>query len=200
MPKKVDDFLLKEYETARDLTFEVDELRNKLSTFYAGFATVAFAGLGLFVKSGPTTSDVIVQLGWTLPVILVVLGCTGALLIIALAKLRSVQLEHFRIMNNFREYFIEKDVELWNVVELSRTTLPKPGWKSGSFMWVAMVITLSATVCGSAAFAASKLLFVDCAKWPIAFVACLLVWLVEYRLYFTNATEPSRRVYTESPF
>ena len=152
MPADVSDFLLKEYDAAKELTFEIDELRNKISTFYATLATLAVAALGLFVKSGDKPAHE--QLGYTLPVVMLAVGAMGFLVIRALARLRAVQLEHFRIMNNIREHFLAdaEELELQSVVELSSETLPTPNRRSGSYMWVAMVILVSAVFIASSTY------------------------------------------------
>lgn len=195
-------FLLKEYDSANELTFAVDELRNKISTFYGAFVTITFAGLGLFVKSGDQQQTASQQLGASLPILTFTLGVIGLFVVRALGRMRAAQLEHFRIINNIREYFLKADAALWSAVELSRETLPgRPTRKSGSYMWAAMVIFLSAALLGCAVFQtlAAWDQFCTAANYVLSIVAFLLAFAIEDRLYLDAAQPPPRKIYTKAP-
>jgi hypothetical protein len=65
-----------------------------------------------------------------------------------LAMLRRVQIEHFGIIDNIREYFCNKDYSLWNVVKLSKETRPTPNRGSGTYIWLLVIIMVNSFVLG----------------------------------------------------
>ena len=128
-------FLFEEYRAAKELTFHVDGLRAKVTSYFIALAGLLFSAVDRDDNEGLIRWDVtLTSLG---------LAVLGVLVVLIVARLRRVQLESFRIMNNVREHFLGGDVELWNVVELSRRTLPKPRRWSGSHFWVASVQVVS---------------------------------------------------------
>lgn len=179
-------FLRLEYESARELTFHVDVLRGRLT--------------GLFVTVSGVVATVISLLSRdqrkplyhaAIGVILIALAVLGALIVLIVAKLRSVQLEHFRIMNNIRTYFLKTDLEAWNVVELSGATLPGPTHRSGSYFWV-----LTDMLASLFSLAAGLLILISgsCRWWITGAVA--VFWLVGLdRAYFALAQPPKRHEY-----
>jgi len=195
------EFLMKEYETARELTFHVDELRARLTSYFITLAGVAVAGLSLLLRSAEAGEDQ--QLRVLVVVALAALTTVGFVIVLIIGRLRAVQLEHFRIMNNVREYFLQHDVLLWNVVELSRTSLPKkPRRSSGSYFWVAAIELLGATAAGIALHVTLyRELGVFSCWWSAGFGAGLAVaYLVAAdRMYMRLAKPPDRPDYDTSP-
>src|SRR5688500_4022706 len=55
------DFLLKEYETARELTFHVDDLRARLTSYFVALSGGAIAGLSLLFGSAGSDTDSVVR-------------------------------------------------------------------------------------------------------------------------------------------
>ena len=53
---KQDEFLIKEYESATQLTYHIDNLRNNLTSFYLVFAGAAAAGVAILVKGEAKSS------------------------------------------------------------------------------------------------------------------------------------------------
>jgi len=140
-----DEFLLKEYESATELTNHIDELRNKLTGFYLTFAGVAVAGVAILIKD-EAKSKVFDRVDGVIAILLLVVALTGWIVVLGLARLRRVQIEYFGIINSIREHFLGEDYDLWNVVKVSRQTLPVPNKYSGSYMWLLLVILSSSSL------------------------------------------------------
>ena len=135
-------FLFEEYRAAKELTFHVDGLRAKVTSYFIALAGLALTALSvLFSAVDRKENEGLIR--WDVTLTSLGLAVLGVLVVLIVARLRRVQLESFRIMNNVREHFLGGDVELWNVVELSRRTLPKPRRWSGSHFWVASVQIVS---------------------------------------------------------
>jgi len=148
---KEEQFIMKEFENAATLTFHIDNLRNTLTGFFLTFAGLAAAGLAFLLK-GEASFDLGLPLPALIAGLLAFLGVLGLAAIKILAKLRGVQLEHFRIMNNVRKHFLGDNHALWNVVQLSDKTLPKPNRGSGTYYWLVMIMLVTALLFASAAF------------------------------------------------
>lgn len=140
-----DQFLLKEYDSAAQLTNHIDELRNKLTTLYLTFAGVAVAAVAILIK-GETKSTVFDKVEGMVAALLFVVALIGWIVVLGLSRLRRVQIEYFRIINNIREHFLGSDYELWNRVQVSRRTLPTPNRRSGTYMWLLLVILSSSSL------------------------------------------------------
>jgi hypothetical protein len=108
-------------------------------------------------------------------------------------------------MNNVREHFLGDDPLLWNVVELSRATLPVPNRSSGTFMWLSMILVVSALSTGLGLY-----IFVhdvihgasDELVWTVVVAGSAAVPLGLQAIYFAMAKVPERPAYgaVTSPF
>ncbi len=154
-------------------------LRDRLTAFFVTVTGIAVAGLSIVVKddAGPDAVSLALAVAAALFFVVAVLG---ALVVSILARLRRAQIEHFRIMNNIREHFLgEQDLSLWNVVELSRATLPTPNRRSGTFMWLTMILVMSAFAAGLAVYVVMRELINDARRadlgtlWSLWFWVCL---------------------------
>jgi hypothetical protein len=190
-------FLIKEFENAATLTFHIDNLRNTLTGFFVTFAGLAAAGLAFLLK-GEASFD----LGLPLPVLmaglLAFLGVLGLACIKILSKLRGVQLEHFRIMNNVRKYFLRDDDNLWNVVQLSEKTLPKPNRSSGTYYWLVIIMLVTSLLFASAAFLISWRLLAGqslCTCVIISGSVFVVFVLLEDLMYISGAAPRAAIVY-----
>lgn len=200
MPQELsrrDQFILKEYEEASRLTYHIDQLRNSLTGFFLTFGGVAGAALAILVK-GEASSGTLYFSEGVIAGLLALVATLGAIVIMILARLRSAQIEHFRIINNIRTYFLGSELELWNVVELSGATVPKPNRKSGTYFWTLLIIVLSCGFLSVAAYLALAEANVSEAlcKWGIPLVTFLLSALLLERLYFGLAEPPPKRVWS----
>jgi hypothetical protein len=131
---KQDQFLLEEYKSAGELTFQMDSLRNKITSFFISFAGIAITGLVLIIK-GNDTNIGIQNLNEIIGTIMLLVALIGHLFICVLAKIRKVQIEHFVIINNIRKHFIGDYDTLKEAVILSDNTLPNARFWSGSYYW-----------------------------------------------------------------
>lgn len=104
-------FLFKEYESAQQLTFHLDNLRAKLTQFFVTFTGISIAGLTILLK-GETTSSYFDHPEVSIVVLSFFTAIVGSLFVVIIARLRSAQLEHFRIVNNIRELFLGNDIKL----------------------------------------------------------------------------------------
>jgi hypothetical protein len=190
-------YLLKEYDLAARLTYHIDELRNNLTSFFLTFAGVGGAGLIILVKGEQQqflSSSVLAGL-------LLVIAVLGAIIVAILARCRRAQIEHFRIINKIRTHFLGKDYELWNVVQLSAKTLPKPNRRSGTYMWTALIMVVT---CGLVALAAylslNSLGEVEKTAWPsiIAVLGFVASYAAIDRLYLRLAQPPDEITYSDN--
>ncbi|MEZ6043627.1 MAG: hypothetical protein R3C20_24275 [Planctomycetaceae bacterium] len=136
-------FLIKEYDSAQKLAYHVDDLRAKLTSFFLTMCGIAAAAV-LFLMKGDASVDVALRPAVYVAYLLAAVAGVGALVVCIVARLRRAQIEHFRITCNIRRIFLGSDVNLWNAVELSDLTVPKPNRLSGSYFWVLIVISVSA--------------------------------------------------------
>lgn len=111
-------FLLEEYKNAAQLTYHIDELRNRLTSFFLTFVGLAVAGVAILLK-GEAEEGLFAKPEGIVTVFLGIISLIGVAIVCILARLRRVQIEHFCIINNVRQYFLKKDYQLWNVVQLS---------------------------------------------------------------------------------
>ncbi|HEV2755155.1 MAG TPA: hypothetical protein VG318_05190 [Actinomycetota bacterium] len=177
------DFLLAEHRAAVDLTFHVDELRNRLSTLFV--TIVGAIGVAVEVLGDTPRSDETL-LAW----LFAGAAVAGSVIVCILGRLRRVQLEHFAIINNIRSLFVGPDLKVWNVVQLSRQTLrtsEKLG--SGTYFWVLLVILASSA-------AATVSVYRFCAHAGISVVIGVLMTLLLHFFYFELVGKIEPRVYT----
>ena len=153
---KQDQFLLKEYDAAQQLTFHIDELRNKLTALYLTFAGVAVAGVAVLIK-GEIRSTVFDRIEGLIATLLLIVALIGWIVVLGLARLRRVQIEYFGIINSIREHFLGQDYELWNRVQVSRQTLPTPNRRSGTYMWLLLVILASSSLMAFSVYLVAKI-------------------------------------------
>ncbi|ELP1878713.1 hypothetical protein [Vibrio vulnificus] len=144
--KEIDEFLLKEYESAQKLTYHVDEMRSKLTQFFIALSGVALATIT--TVGSKDMSHILLGSPWWVVASVSVLGCAflGVLFVLIIARLRRTQIEHFHITNNIRQHFLNKSDDnenLWKVVGLSHVTIPTPTRTSGSYFWVLLIMILS---------------------------------------------------------
>lgn len=139
-----------EYQNAAQLTYHIDEMRNKVTGFWLSFVGVAVAGLAILIKGE------FILLGeaknYILAGLFFLIGILGVIMTCILARLRAVQLEHFGIINNIREFFVGTNAAYLSVVQLSSKTLPKPTRTSGSFYWLLLITLVGAVMFGFAAY------------------------------------------------
>jgi len=166
---KKEKYLIEEYNSAVQLTFHIDSLRNKLTSFYMSFAGLAIAGL-LFMlekKSIIIDSNVSSKL---IAFLLLIISLMGHIFVCVLAKIRKVQLEHFRIINNIRSYFVKDDINLKNVIQLSSDTLPKVTFTSGTYFWLLIILVLNSVII---AVSIDLFIFQDLSK----ILECAGIWI-----------------------
>jgi len=187
-----DEFLLKEYYTATRLTFHVDEMRSKFTNLFITIVGAAAAAISILIQGNaknPTFGNFEIVLG----VFFLLLAVAGILVIVVIAKLRRVQLEHFRITNNVRKHFLGTNYPLWNVVELSDRTLPLPTRRSGTYFWTLVLIVLNSYVVALGVYLLLHSLV-------LGLLALLLLILIQDDLYIRLANPPEPQVYSqESP-
>lgn len=193
-----DQFLLREYDSAVKLTYHIDELRNSLTGFFLTFAGVAAAGLTLLLK-GETGKSLFKSPPAVVAVLLLLVASIQVIAVCILARLRKAQIEHFRIINNVREHFLGTNYVLWDIVQLSAETLPKPNRRSGTYFWMVLLIFVGSYFLGFA----SHLLLVDVfgaieAWWSyiVSTLVFLASFLLQDRLYIRLAQPPRPRQYS----
>jgi hypothetical protein len=191
--------LLKDYDSAVQLTYHVDGLRDRVTVFFVTVAGIAATGLTVVLKDSKAST---LALNLSAALFLLV-AALAAVVVLLLAKLRSAQLEHFRIQSNIRAYFYGSDVKLWKAAELSPSTVPKPTHRSGTYMWLAAILLVAAF---SAALGAYLLVRVanhwmsNGLAWVVA-AASGLVWtlLLDFS-YFRLAKAREPHAYNEAEF
>lgn len=202
MPDKLsreDEFLLKEYETAVHLTFHVDELRSRFTNLFITIAGAAAAAISLLLKEN-SNNTTFGQFEFILGVFLLLVFLVGMFVIAVIARLRRVQLEHFRITNNIRKHFLGKNYSLWNVVELSSETLPSPNIKSGTFFWSMVIMLLNSYFIALAIYlflAEIWYLTSPQSSFVVAIIGAVIFILLQSALYFCLATPPKPLKYSK---
>lgn len=136
-------FILEEYKTAVRLTFDVDNQRNTITKFYLLFAGVAVSSVVFLIDKGSVAHFEKVKLTACL---LLGISLVGVLTVAVLARLRRVQIEHFGIICNIRDYFLKDDFEMRNVIVLSSESMPEPNIKSGTYLWLCIVMFVNAAI------------------------------------------------------
>ncbi|OFY39675.1 MAG: hypothetical protein A2X18_09700 [Bacteroidetes bacterium GWF2_40_14] len=196
---KKETFLLEEYKTAVQLTYQMDSLRNKITSFFISIAGISIAGFLLVIK-GKDESINISNLNEIVSIIMLIVAILGHLFICVLAKIRKVQLEHFAIINNIRKYFIELDYTMWNIVQLSDKTLPKARLFSGTYWWQFVIQVIN----GFILYLGILLLFdllEDIITWKSFFIFCgtfIFSILLQNLFYFKIANGYLKVTYSEN--
>jgi hypothetical protein len=137
------DFLVEEYNSAVKLTYHIDELRNKLTSFFLIFTGISASVLSLYFED--KIKNVNINQDSSLAFILLFISFIGLIIIAILGKLRKVQFEHFNIINNIRIYFLREIKDYEKITILNTQTLPKESIYSGSFMWT-LLISITASI------------------------------------------------------
>lgn len=202
--KREDQFLFKEYDSATQLTNHIDELRNKLTAFYLTFAGVAVAGVAILIK-GETESKVFDKVEGLVATLLFIVALIGWIVVLGIARLRRVQLEYFRIINNIREHFLGSDYALWNRVQVSRRTLPTPNRGSGSYMWLLLVILSSSSLLLFSVYLLMVKVYVVMSSargWLVAILAFVIYAVIQDASYFRWAKPYAEQQYSadQPPF
>lgn len=195
---KEEQFLLKEYDAAQQLTYHVDDLRAKLTQFFLIFTGFATTALTLLVK-GEAKTTVFGKPEGAVALLILVCALLGGCFVAIIARLRRAQIEHFRITNNVRSHFLKNDYKLWNVVELSATTIPEPSRKSGSYFWVLLIIVATAYLYLLTFYVHLTKVF-NVTQYNTVYIVCGVVFLVMVvlhdRLYFRFAQPPKPPTYS----
>jgi hypothetical protein len=85
-----DEYLLEEYKAASQLTLHIDELRNRLTSFFVALAGIAATGLAAANEFGSSRTEfiqTIALLGFA------ILSIVGTIVVRIVGRLRCVQLE-----------------------------------------------------------------------------------------------------------
>jgi hypothetical protein len=189
---KQDQFLLKEYDAAQQLTYHIDELRNKLTALYLTFAGVAVAGVAILIK-GEARSTVFDRVEGLVATLLFIVALIGWIVVLGLARLRRVQIEYFGIINNIREHFLGQDYTLWNRVQVSKKTLPTPNRRSGTYMWLVLVILSSSSLMLFTVYLLTVKVFGVLSPvrgWLVAVLAFVIYFICQDTSYFRWARRP----------
>ena len=194
-----ENFLIKEYDSATKLTYHVDELRSKLTGFFITLGGLAAAAFTYILKSD-TAKDGSLNSPMLVNIFILLSSFVGTIVILIVARLRSVQLEHFRIVNNIRDHFLKKDKELWNVVELSAETLPRPNRHSGSYFWLLLILLITSYYFFLASYIfIFYVLSIPILKSWIGYSITILVFILTMyfhdKIYIKLARPPDRRIY-----
>jgi hypothetical protein len=187
-----EEFLLKEYDSAIQMTFHVDELRSKFTNLFITITGAAAVALSLFIQ-GDVANSVFGKFEFLLGLLLLLIAIIGILVVIVIARLRKVQLENFRITNNIRRYFIKENYDLWDVVELSKKTLPKPNRHSGTYYWLMVLILLNSYIMGMAVYLFSVMvwkLVLPTNGFFLAIIGAGIFLILQDFLYFQLANPP----------
>jgi hypothetical protein len=148
--KDKNDFLIEEYNAAVKLTYHIDELRNKLTSFFLIFAGLSSTMISLFLE-GKILNNEIDQFN-SLSFILFFISIIGLIIILILGKLRRVQFEHFNIINNIREYFLHEMPDYKSITILNKDTLPVESYTSGSYLWTLIISLTSSLILASSIY------------------------------------------------
>jgi hypothetical protein len=196
---KQEQFLLKEYETAVQLTYHIDELRNKVTNFFMSFSGVAAAGVTILIK-GDVKNNILTDAEGLIGLLLMLVALVGVIVVATLGRLRKVQIEHFRIINNVRTYFLGEDYDLWNITQLSSKTLPYPSRRSGTYMWLLLVMLLSSYVFAFSVyligFELHSIIPPTLLHWVIP-ASYVFFIVIQDRVYFAAASPPPQQTYSD---
>ena len=193
-----DTFLLKEYDSAAQLTYHIDELRNKLTGFFLTFAGIASAALGILLR-GQASGGIFALPELVVAIMLGLVSFVGIIITVILARLRRAQIEHFQIINNIRTNFLKDDFKLWNIVQLSQKTLPCPSRKSGSYFWLLLIIIVSSSLFTASIYLIFSKTFSMDPKWAYicSAIGFVMLVLVQDKIYFLLATPPPNIEYSD---
>lgn len=200
---KEDLYLLEEHRNASQLTYHIDELRNNLTSFFITFSGLAVAGLTFLLKG--EVKVVLFDPSLLIVILLSIIGLIGVAIVAILARLRRAQLEHFRIINNIREHFLNKNKTLWNIVQLSGKTLPMPDQLSGflnrlsgTYLWLLLIIIVDASLFAAAIYLLTVRAF-PLVSPQVGYICSSLTFInfivLEDKLYFALAVPPPVREY-----
>mgnify|MGYP003529863046 FL=1 len=193
------EFLLKEYDTAIQLTLHVDELRSRFTNLFITIAGVVAAVISLLLQEN-TNGNTFGKLEVVAGIILILIALVGLLVIAVIARLRKVQLENFRITNNIRKHFLGNSYSLWNVVELSGDTLPMPNMHSGTYYWSMVIMLLNSYTAALAIYlflAQVWKLATPPNSFVLAIVGGLIFIVLQNVIYFRLAIPPAPRIYSK---
>lgn len=196
---KKEQFLIEEYKSAAQLTYHIDQLRNQVTGFFLTFVGLAAAGLAILLK-GEAAEGFFKKPEGVIAMLLMTIAFIGVAVVCILARLRRVQIEQFRIINNVRQHVLQQDYKLWNVVQLSAKTLPMPNRKSGTYFWLFIIILASSSLLGSSAYIFLVHIFgVVCPQWGyVVFAGTIMIGMsLEDRLYFSVARPAPPLVYSQ---
>lgn len=198
MANPLDEFILAEYEQARDLTFHIDELRNKLTSFFLVIAGAGVAGLLFLLRESEKTQYFDKPL--VVATLLFIIGIIGILFVLILAKIRKAQLEHFAIINNIRTYYVGTDAKLKNVLQLSHSTLPQARRTSGTYFWLLIVMIVVSFLLSTSIYLftveVSKVIDNKCGV--LILLACFFVSIyLSDKLYFRMVQPPKQFDYSK---
>ena len=194
-----DNFLLKEYDAATQLTYHVDELRSKLTGFFMTLGSIVAAAFTYLVKLEVGDNNM-VKNAVLINILVLLSSIIGTIVILIVAKLRSAQLEHFRIVNNIREYFLNNDKNLWNIVELSLQTLPKPNRHSGTYFWVLLILIITSYYYSLAIYIfVFRVINITIKKNYLGYLLTILTFIISLfihdNIYIKLAKPPNKRKY-----
>jgi hypothetical protein len=173
-------FLLKEYDTANEVTFHADTFRDKLSAFFLSFAGAAVTVVLLVLKGESKVGEPSMIAGS----FFIGVSLLGTVILLIHARLRRVQLENFAIICRIRAYFFRNRYELWDIVRLTPETLPKIKFSDfkGSELWAtSIIVPVAALLAGGIAliWGERKWMFSD-QRWYCAagllIVVSVLLW------------------------
>jgi hypothetical protein len=194
----MDEYLFKELEMASKLTFHIDELRHKVTSFFLSFIGIAGVAMSIIIKGEFNTKNKFFSES-NLPFLLFFVAILGGIVIFILGRLRRSQIEHFRIINNIREHFLKKDMEYWNIVQLSDKTLPTPNHSSGTYFWTLLIIVVNSAL---VTLATAILLQQDKSCIAYSMFALIASLFVCDSIYFYSAQPPESIKYSQktSPY
>jgi len=192
-----DYFLVEEYKAANELTLHVDNFRNKLTSFYLTFAGIALSGIVFLFQNNIVDERTIYNMTDIIGLLMMLVTVIGFLFIGVLARSRRIQLEQYGIINNIREYFIKNDVRYWNILQLSKYTLPKARLFTGTYYWVLIIMILNAVICFIAVYlmcySINNILSLNALSiGAITFVPSLFI---QHKMYFKIANNIKARKY-----
>lgn len=201
-----DEFLFKEYSTAIQLIFHIDDLRYKLTTLFLSIASIGAAGVAILSRGDNFDA---IESKIILGIFLFMAGMIGGLIVIILGRLRRHQIEHYRICDKIRNYFFKCNYILWNIVEKSEITRPKPTRGSAPYYWLLIIIVVGSFMLGlSICF--FVLAFSEKLEWNFKWyynipIFIFIFWFAfrrQRKLYFRKAETKKEEEYkdTNPPF
>jgi hypothetical protein len=178
-------FIIEEYKTAIQLTYHIDLLRNKVTSFFLIFAGVV-TGLMLSVFENKANSNFF-DIDLTIGLVCCYVAIIGVIVILILAKLRRVQLEHFKIINNIRDFQKEDEVNpesrlrISNMLILNSDTLPNARLFSGTYYWLLLIIITGAVITGLGMY------YLADRNYCLSIISSIVYFIFTHWLYFKMA-------------